>query len=71
MRIALLVLSLSAALHAQEFRGGIQGRVTDPSGAVVANASVNVTQTATNVKRTTQSAADGKYEVRYLMPGAR
>ena len=30
---------------------------------------VNITQTATGVRRVTQTAADGKYEVRYLVPG--
>jgi hypothetical protein len=43
---------------------GILGTITDPTGAVIANAVVSITQTATGVRRETQTAADGKYEVR-------
>ncbi len=43
----------------------IQGTVTDPSGAVVANAKVQLTGEATNVKRDTQSDGSGVY----LFPG--
>lgn len=68
-RIGLLLVLLAVLAWAQTLDTGILGTVTDPSGAVVANASVSITQTATGVKRTTQTAADGKYEVRYLVPG--
>jgi hypothetical protein len=64
-----IALLLAATLSGQTLDTGILGSVTDPTGAVVANASVSITQTATGVKRTTHSAADGKYEVRYLVPG--
>src|ERR1043166_436629 len=63
------LLAMAAGLYAQTLDTGILGIVTDPRGAVVANASVTITQTATGVKRTTATAADGKYEVRYLAPG--
>jgi outer membrane receptor protein involved in Fe transport len=56
-------------LTAQTLDTGILGTITDPTRAVVAGATVNITQTATGVRRTTQTAADGKYEVRYLVPG--
>src|SRR5262249_29598865 len=56
-------------LPAQTLDTGVLGTITDPTGAVVAGAAVNITQTATGVRRTTQTAADGKYEVRYLVPG--
>ena len=68
-RIALLLVLVAALAWTQTLDTGILGTVTDPSGAVVANASVSITQTATGVKRTTQTGADGKYEVRYLVPG--
>lgn len=67
--IGLALVFLAVSAWAQTLDTGILGVVTDPSGAVVANASVSITQAATGVKRTTQTAADGKYEVRYLVPG--
>ena len=59
----------SLQLGGQTLDTGILGTITDPSGGVVAGVEVNITQTATGVRRTTQTAADGKYEVRYLVPG--
>ncbi|HVN92509.1 MAG TPA: carboxypeptidase-like regulatory domain-containing protein [Terracidiphilus sp.] len=41
--------------------GNIQGTVTDPTGAVVANASVALTEEATHVKRTTVTSSSGVY----------
>jgi hypothetical protein len=45
--------------------GNIQGTVTDSSGAVVPNASVTLTNQATQVKRTTTSNSAGSY----IFPG--
>jgi hypothetical protein len=59
----------SGLLCAQTLDTGILGTVTDPTGAAVAGATVNVSQIGTGVKRTSQTAADGKYDVRYLIPG--
>ena len=56
-------------LTAQTLDTGILGLITDPSGAVVAGASVTVTNTGTGVRRVTVSASDGQYEMRYLVPG--
>jgi hypothetical protein len=43
------VLWLTIAGYGQTFRGSINGNVTDPSGAVVANAVVKATNVATDV----------------------
>ncbi len=67
--IALCLALASVAARAQTLDTAILGTITDPSGAVVANATVTITQTATGVKRTTQTAADGNYQIRYLVPG--
>jgi hypothetical protein len=70
MRGRWIVLWLcAAALHAQEFRGTILGRVTDASGGVVANSTVVVTnqETGTVVKTVTTEA--GTYTVPFLIPG--
>lgn len=54
---------------AQSNTGSITGVVTDQAGAVVANASVTVTNQGTNDKRTVQADSDGRYEVPALPTG--
>src|SRR5215471_20013569 len=49
--------------------GTIVGTVTDNSGAVVANATVDVTNTATNVTNRTQTTSSGDFTVPFLLPG--
>src|SRR5262245_7275682 len=58
------------AVFAQEFRGSIIGRVTDTSGAAVANAKVTVTNTATNVASVSTTNEGGDYSVLFLTPGS-
>jgi hypothetical protein len=70
--IALLALAtlLSAAIcWSQETRGSIVGKVTDPSGALIAGANVVVTNTAMGTKTTLSTNADGDYQATYLIPG--
>ncbi len=62
-------LFLVAGLHAQEFRGSIGGRVTDPNGAIVPNATVNIRNVGTNITTTVQTNDEGVYTVRFLLPG--
>src|SRR5262249_17374779 len=66
---AIFVMASGVQLCGQTLDTGILGTVTDPTGAVVAGVEVSITQTATGVRRATTTAADGKYEVRYLVPG--
>ncbi|MGA9885418.1 MAG: TonB-dependent receptor [Candidatus Acidiferrales bacterium] len=47
----------------------LNGTVTDPSGATVANAAISVRNTATNAKYTATSNASGFYAVTNLAPG--
>jgi Carboxypeptidase regulatory-like domain/TonB dependent receptor-like, beta-barrel len=47
----------------------IQGRVTDPSGALVPGATVVVTNVDTGVRQTTTTNAQGVYTVPFLQPG--
>ena len=49
--------------------GGLTGTVTDPSGAVVANATVTATSTDTGQARTTMTGVDGLYKFGLLPPG--
>jgi hypothetical protein len=56
-------------LFGQEYRGSLSGRVLDPSAAAVPGAHVTLTNTATNVRLTTDTNADGHYTVPFLQPG--
>jgi hypothetical protein len=54
---------------AQEYRGEITGRITDPSGAAIAPASVEVQGIETNVVVRSSSNETGAYLVPFLQPG--
>src|ERR1700687_5548386 len=70
LRLLVVFVLLSAAmLMGQTFRGTILGTVTDPSGAVVAGATVKVRNVATGLERTTATSADGSYAVPELPIG--
>ncbi|MGH9668346.1 MAG: carboxypeptidase-like regulatory domain-containing protein, partial [Bryobacteraceae bacterium] len=62
------VLGISSGT-AQETRGTIFGRVTDPQSAGVVNASVIVTNVNTNTTMTLQTNDTGYYEADLLLPG--
>ena len=66
--IAVLATAVSAA-HAVDVNGRIKGTVTDPTGAVVAGASVTATNQDTGVKFTTKSQANGDYTFQQLPVG--
>src|SRR5882724_3477241 len=57
----LVVLSLAVAANAQTFRGAINGTVTDPSGAVVPNAQVKATESATGIDHNTVTTSKGQF----------
>jgi hypothetical protein len=67
--LVVFVLLSTAMLVGQTFRGTILGTVTDPSGAVVAGATVKVRNVATGLERTTATSADGSYAVSELPIG--
>jgi hypothetical protein len=62
-------LLLSTGAFAQEFRGTISGTVTDPTGAVVPGASIEVMETRTGTINRTTSDAAGQYVAPFLPPG--
>ena len=64
-----LFASLASILSAQEFRGTIIGRVTDPQGAVVPHAKVTVTLVTTGARSETESTAEGQFTLPFLAPG--
>jgi outer membrane receptor protein involved in Fe transport len=70
--LTLTPLLLSAATsHAQETltNASITGRVLDPSGALVANASIEALAAATNQSYTTQTDSQGRFRLPYLPVG--
>ncbi len=52
-----------------QIAGDLRGRVLDPSGAGVANAQVELIETAKNVRQTTRSSNTGDYLFANLNPG--
>ncbi len=64
-----LGICLTGLAVAQETRGTILGRVTDPSGAVVPGVAVRVTNAATNVTVSARTNSEGNFEIPYLLPG--
>ena len=64
-----LLLLLPVSLPAQDSRGQIQGRVTDPSGATVASISVRATNRATNISTAVTTSNSGDFLLPFLAPG--
>src|SRR6516162_7594003 len=64
-----LVALLSAPLFAQKTTGNLRGVVTDPSGAVVANVPVVVTNVSTGQERTVTTNTQGEYTAPELIAG--
>jgi len=64
-----LLLSLTATVQAQTGQGAIAGKVTDTSGAVVQNATVQVTNDETLVSLRTKTNSAGAYNIQSLNPG--
>jgi hypothetical protein len=62
------MLLSGAFAFAQVETGQIAGTVTDQSGALVSGATITVTNTATNARRTAETAASGAYLVTSLEP---
>jgi hypothetical protein len=68
-KLILTGLAISLNLFAQDFRATLQGTITDPQGASIANASVSLRNVETGVERNTTSGDDGFYRLQFLTPG--
>ena len=64
-----LTLGIGQAFAQSSVTGGIRGKITDPQGALVPNASVTVTNVGTNKEETVSSDTDGGYRFSNLQPG--
>jgi len=67
--LACFTILFAGILCAQEFRGTILGRVSDPSGALVPGAKVTITNQETNVPVNAETNAEGNYVAPYMIPG--
>src|ERR1051325_1210541 len=68
--VILLVATLSAPISAQVPTGTIAGTVTDPSGAVVTQATITVTNKSNGLTRVVNTGSDGIYSVASLPAGS-
>src|SRR5882757_8480314 len=62
-------LFFAVAASAQSFRGSIRGKVTDPSGSVIAGAKVSAKNTGTGLTREAITGNDGGYVLAELPAG--
>lgn len=69
LSIVVPLLVLSASLLAQRDLGTITGTVTDPTGAVVANAKIDIIEQSTGVRSSAESDSSGTYTRPLLKPG--
>lgn len=64
-----LIMAVCALAVAQESRGSITGKITDPNGAVVSTATVTIENLGTGVSDTTTTNDEGSYNFPLVQPG--
>ena len=68
--VAVIVMALFASVSfGQITSGDLVGTVKDPSGAIVSNASVTVTNQATGIVVSVKSGSEGEFRTDNLLPG--
>ncbi len=68
-RSGLAFVALAVSLQAQEYRGRVQGSVTDSSQAVVTGATVTLANLNTGVSSTRKTTDQGRYLFDLVLPG--
>src|ERR1700752_4078911 len=69
LSVSLLACLVAVPAFAQKITGDIAGNVDDPSGAVVADATVTAENPSTGFKVSAQSSSTGDYRLVNLPPG--
>lgn len=67
--LAAVAFSVPAVLMAQSTTSSLTGTITDSTGAVLANATITITNLATGVQQTVSTGPQGTYRVGQLPPG--
>jgi hypothetical protein len=67
--LALSSLAIVGLVSAQSEEGSLTGTISDPSGAVVDEAPIQVKNKTTGVVARTSSKSDGRYTLAGLAPG--
>src|ERR687893_1043506 len=67
--LCLAFATLNSPAQSQATTGDIEGRVLDPNGAAVPNATVTARNEATGFERTANTDGDGNYRIILLPPG--
>ena len=67
--VALLILASGDLVWSQTVQGVITGTIMDPTGAVVPNATVTITNVGTSISHSTTTGADGSYRFPLVPPG--
>src|SRR5829696_3602517 len=65
----LLLLLAALTATAQEFRGSLAGKITDPNGAVVPGSKVEIKNIETGIASSALTGEDGSYSFPLLPPG--
>jgi Carboxypeptidase regulatory-like domain len=69
LAVAVMLCGFTLPLPGQGTSGRIVGRISDPSGAVLANVKITLTNQATGVSRDTLSNSTGDYVLVEVVPG--
>lgn len=67
--VFLLLLGFGVLLNAQTSNGTLVGTITDPSGAAVVGAKIDIVDAQTGATRTTDTIANGSYRFDFILPG--
>src|SRR5437867_7181902 len=67
--VALLILASGGVVWSQTVQGVITGTIMDPTGAVVPNATVIITNVGRNISQATTTGSDGSYRFALVPPG--
>ncbi|MDQ6705408.1 MAG: carboxypeptidase-like regulatory domain-containing protein, partial [Acidobacteriota bacterium] len=70
LQIGMLVSCLTLPAYAQEFRGTLQGTISDPSGAGVPNTAVTLKNVETGIERNETTDTAGHYLFSFVVPGS-